>query len=459
MRRDYENLLLEWITNTSYRKPLVLRGARQVGKTWLVRKLAEQSGKELVEINFERDPTAINCFKSNNPVEIIRELSFFVNKSLNAEKTLLFLDEIQAAGSVLSKLRWFYELMPSVAIIAAGSLLEFTLSDHQFSMPVGRIQFLHIEPMSFIEFLFAHRQELISDALISWEPGAEFSPSLHAESSRWFERYMMTGGMPEVVKCDCNEHNDSHCRELQLDLLATYRADFAKYRNKLKIDIFDSALSTIGFSLGKKFVYSHIDEGIKQYHAKKAVELLSLARVCHIIKYSAANWLPLGGEVKDTFRKIILNDIGLLHALLKTPSAPGFPNWERLSVQVRSQLAEQITGQQLRLNGPLVGDGPEFYYWQREGGRPGEIDYLFQAYNTIVPIELKSGTAGAMKSLHQFMFDKKLNFAIRIDQNPPSEMDVNVKTTQGDEVRYKLYSIPLYLTGMINRVVKRALEV
>lgn len=458
MKRNDETILLEWITNTSYRKPLVIRGARQVGKTWLVRKLAEQSGKELVEINFEKDPAARSCFKSNNPIDIIRELCFFVNKSLNAENTLLFLDEVQAAGEVLSKLRWFYELMPSVAVIAAGSLLEFTFSDHQFSMPVGRIQFLHIEPMSFIEFLFAHEQVLIADALNSWEPGTEFSPSLHLEASRWFQRYMMIGGMPEIVRCDCSEHNDSHCRELQLDLLATYRADFAKYRSRLEVNIFDAALNTIGYSLGKKFVYAHIDEGVKQYHAKKAVELLSLARVCHIVKYSAANGLPLGGEVKDTFRKIILNDIGLLHALLKTPSDPGFPTWERLSAQVRSQLTEQITGQQLRLNGPLAGDGPEFYYWQREGGRPGEIDYLFQAYNSIVPIELKSGTAGAMKSLHQFMFDKKLNFAIRIDQNPPSEMDVNVKTTQGNAVRYKLLSIPLYLTGMLNRVVKRALN-
>ncbi|MBN1983329.1 MAG: ATP-binding protein [Chitinivibrionales bacterium] len=431
----------------------MVRGARQVGKTWLIRELARKRGKELIEINFERDPLARGWFASNDPRVILGEISLAFNRSITPENTLLFLDEIQAASDILAKLRWFYEEQPQCAVAAAGSLLEFSLSDHTFSMPVGRIHYLHVEPMSFQEFLEAHGQTILLERLRCWHHGMDFSPLFHTQATSWFNRYMMVGGMPAIVKSDVEGASARRCREQQMDLVTTYRDDFAKYRKRLDSAILDTTLLAVSRSLGDKFVYSHVGEGVKAFQAKNALELLAKAKVCHIVHYSAANGLPLGGEAKESFRKIIFNDVGILHALFRTPAADSFPEWEHIAPQIRAQIAEQITGQQLRLYGPLSGDGPQLFYWQREGGRPGEIDYLVQLNSTIVPIELKSGAAGSMKSLHQFMFDKKLDLALRFDRNPPSQCDLQLTTTQGDAVSFRLCSLPLYYAGFSEKML------
>lgn len=443
MNRLVEANLSAWLTAAD-RKPLVVRGARQVGKTWLIRQLAQQHQKELIEFNFERDPTAKRFFASNDPQKIMGEISMIRNQTIAPDKCLLFLDEIQAAGDLLAKLRWFTEEMPQLAVVAAGSLLEFTLEEHDFSMPVGRIQYMHIEPMGFCEYLKAHKQDIILQRLKDWELGQVFSPVLHEQASTWFHRFLMVGGMPEVVQADISTSENKHSRDIQMDLLATYRGDFAKYSQRFPPLILDATLQAVTRSLGRKFVYAHVGEGVKQQQSKRALELLSLAKLCHIVQYSSANGLPLGGEIKKTFRKVILNDIGLMQASMGTPDGQYPAKWEHIAPQVRGQMAEQTVGQLLRLQGPLSGDGPRLYYWQREGGRPGEIDYLLQSAGRILPVELKSGATGSMKSLHQFMFDKNLDIALRFDQNPPTHFDVSVKTTQANPVSYRLYSFPWY---------------
>jgi hypothetical protein len=258
----------------------------------------------------------------------------------------------------------------------------------------------------------------------------------------------MTGGMPGVLNADLAGADARQIRDSQLDLTATYRADFSKYGKRIDSNVLEATLAAVAASLGKKFVYARIQDGVKQYQAKNALEHLLKARVCHIVQHTSANGLPLGGEIKDTFRKVILNDIGLFHALLRTPAQDTFPAPENMAPHVRAQVTEQVVGQQLRQQGPLGGDGPQLYYWQREGGRPGEIDYMLQLGGHIVPLELKSGAAGSMKSLHQFMFEKKLDYAVRFDRNPPSQFDVSVKTTQGDSVQYRLRSLPVYFSGL-----------
>jgi hypothetical protein len=263
----------------------------------------------------------------------------------------------------------------------------------------------------------------------------------------------MVGGMPAVVAADVDGAPARMCRELQRDLVATYRADFAKYSGRMDPGILDAVLNAVARSLGQKFVYARVSDGVKQHQAKRALELLAAARLCHLVLYSVANGLPLGGEVKETFRKAILLDVGVFHALAGTPAATRFPRWEQLVPQVRAQLTDQLAGQALRLTDDFTGDGPALFYWQREGGRPGEIDYLLQAGGRIVPIELKSGTTGSMKSLHQFMFDKRLSLAVRLDENPPSEFNVAVRTTQGDPVFYRLLGVPIYLAYRLRELI------
>ena len=427
-----------------------MRGARQVGKTWLIRDTAQRANRDLVELNFERDPRRVQIFAASDPRQILGELSLHLGRDIPVDRSLLFLDEIQAAGSILGKLRWFAEELPQLPVIAAGSLLEFALAEHSFSMPVGRIGFLHLEPMAFDEYLDAHGETKLLAALRAWRPGQTISPAAHARALAWFHRYAMVGGMPSVVAADVAGEPPRVCRELQRDLVATFRADFANYAGRMDRSVLDHILAAVARSLGRKFVYAQAADGVKQHQAKRALELLAAARLCHLVRYSAATGVPLGGDATDKFRKAILLDVGLFHALADTPAAEQFPAWSDLAPAVRGQLAEQLVGQSLLTGGDPTGDGPRLFYWQREGGRPGEIDFLLQAGGRIVPIELKSGASGAMKSLHQFMFDKKLRFAVRIDENPPSLATIDVATTQGDPVRYRLLGLPIYLAWRAN---------
>jgi predicted AAA+ superfamily ATPase len=240
---------------------------------------------------------------------------------------------------------------------------------------------------------------------------------------------------------------------MQQDLMAAYRADFAKYSGRMDRDILDAVLTAVATSVGAKFVYARVGQGVKHHQAKRGLEMLADARLCHLVRHTAANGLPLDAEAKDTSRKGVLLDIGLLHGLLGTPATGSFPARESLGASIRGRLADQLAAQQLRLRETGPGDGPGLFYWQREGGRAGEIDYLIQAHGRIVPIELKSGAAGSMKSLHQFMFDKRLDLAVRSDTNPPNLMDVALKTTRGDPVRYRLVGIPAYLLWNVDEIL------
>ncbi|MCK5797844.1 MAG: DUF4143 domain-containing protein, partial [Deltaproteobacteria bacterium] len=217
--------------------------------------------------------------------------------------------------------------------------------------------------------------------------------------------------------------------------------------------IIEGTLLAVARSLGRKFVYARVGEGVKRQQAKAALERLAQARLCHLIVHSAANGLPLGAEVKDRFRKAAFVDVGLLHALVSTPAAEAFPRWDALAPALRGQLADQLVAQQLRLAVCAPEDLPEPFYWQREGGRPGEIDFLLQLQGIIIPVEVKSGAAGSMKSLHQFMHDKRLSLALRCDTNPPSAMRVAISTTRGDPVAYDLISVPLYLCWNMATIV------
>ncbi len=320
-------------------------------------------------------------------------------------------------------------------------------------MPVGRIAFQHIEPMGFAEYLQAHGQERLLSAIRAWRPGQEFSGAAHEQAARFFSRFAMVGGFPAAVAADVAGSEPRHVRELHKELLAAYRADFAKYSGRMDRNILDAVLNAVAASLGRKFVYAHVGEGVKQHQAKRALDLLTLSRLAHQVRHTAAHGLPLGSEVKASFRKAVAADIGIVHALLGTPAAQAFPSWESLAPSLRGQLTDQLAAQQLRLTDPGAGDGAELYYWQREGGRTGEIAYIAQFHGRIIPIELKAGAAGSMKSMHQFMFERSLSLAVRVDANPPSVMDLDLKTTQGHGVRYRLVGIPIYLVWNLQDIL------
>jgi len=453
MKRTISRELSVWLKSEG-RKPLIIRGARQVGKTWLVRDLARTSGLDLVEINFEQNPLASRWFASNDPRQILGELSLALGREVVPGKSLLFLDEIQAGRAVLASLRWFAEQLPGLAVVAAGSLLDFALADAATRVPVGRVSYVHLESMSFPEFLRAHGQDRLLQALSSWSVGDALSPAAHEAATRWFDRFVMVGGMPAVVAADVERGDPRECRRLQSDLITTFRDDFARYAGRMDALILDYVLLAATSMLGRKFVAARVGEGVKQHQASRALELLCQARLCHRVLHSAANGIPLGGEINPRLCKVLLLDVGIAHGLIGTPAGSMFPTWTSHAPQVRGQLTEQVAGQQLRLVQARPGHEPSLYYWQREGGRAGEIDFVLQCGARIVPVELKAGAAGAMKSLHQFMFDKELSVAVRLDTNPPSLQPMDLATTQGQPVSYRLLNLPHYLTWRISKLVE-----
>lgn len=444
VERVFSKELEVWLDRPR-RKPVVLRGARQVGKTWLARDLAARRKRELVELNFERDPGLARHFAASDPRVVLSELSLVLGREVRPSQSLLFLDEIQAAPQLFGKLRWFGEELPELPVVAAGSLLELYLGELEHGVPVGRLSYLHVEPLDFAEFLRAHGQERLLTALLDCSHARPPSPAAHEQATAWLHRYSMVGGMPAVVAADVEGTSPSEIRRQQRDLVATFRDDFTRYGGRMDRSVLDGALLAVAASLGQKFVYTRAADGVKRHQAKRALELLAAAKVCHIVRYTAANGVPLGGQTKDSFRKAILLDLGLLHALLGTPAVAKFPERADLAPDVRGRVADQLVGQALRSCGERTGTGPELYYWQREGGRPGEIDYVVELGGRVVPVELKAGASGAMKSLHQFMHDKRLELAVRIDTNPPTTTTIDVLTTQSNPVRYRLVSIPGYL--------------
>lgn len=452
MYRFVSDRLDAWL-NSRKRKPLVIRGARQVGKTWLIRDLAKRKNLDLVECNFERSPGMADHFSSNNPQEIIRKIEADLNISINTEKSLLFLDEIQAKPELLASLRWFYEEMPQLPVVAAGSLLDFALEEHTFSMPVGRIEYCYLEPMSFLEFLRASGNESLYTLLQDVEVERPLNNKIHTKCLESYLEYMLIGGMPEVVSEWYESKNSESCIKIQQDLLATIRDDFNKYRNRIDTDLLSNILSSVSEQLGNRFIATRVKNASRTDEVKKALSLLQKARVCHRVSHTSGNGLPLGAESNEKIFKVLLLDVGLA-AIQLGLSRLHIKEAKKIVFQNKGPLAEQFVGQQIRVFQSRFED-PSLFYWQRLGGRQGEIDYLIQQGTTIVPIEIKSGARGAMKSLHQFMYDKVLPLAVRIDQNLPSINTMNVKTTLGDEVSYFLLSIPLYLTEILPCLLDR----
>lgn len=457
MNRIYTQYLIEWLKSDS-RKPLILRGARQVGKTWLVRQLARSQEKNLIEINFEDQKNLIPFFSSNDPKIVIKALDAALNTSINPKDSILFLDEIQAFPEMLAKLRWFYEKMPELPVIAAGSLLEFTLSNYPYSMPVGRIEYMHIEPLSFEEFLSAVDRPNLVNYLESFNWSEEIPLYFHNELMRYFKEYIIIGGMPEAVANWAKNSSIQELAKVHSHLMSTYRDDFPKYSQRLKEHVFEEVLQEVPKSLGSKFVYSDVNPNdgiqsdIKIPAVKRALSLLNLARVIHKVKATAANGLPLGAETNDRYDKYIFLDVGLCSTALGL-SFDQLLSIEEIDLINKGGIAEQVAGQLLRTIFPFYQE-PDLYYWLRtERGSNAEVDYVIQHRHMIVPIEVKAGTSGTLKSLHQFMRLKELQKAIRINSNFPEIREIDVKDNQGNQIMFQLRSIPFYLIGQLHRLI------
>lgn len=447
MNRMLLKNLQKWLISAN-RKPLVIRGARQVGKTWLVKHFANLAGKQIIELNFEKQPSYASLFTSNNPQHILLNLSAHFNQKIDVEKCILFLDEIQAVPQLLSKLRWFAEDLRQLPIIATGSLLEFVLADHTFSMPVGRISYMYLEPLSFEEFLLAHDNKFLCDYIAAYDFKMDIPIAIHEQLLLLFKEYILIGGMPAAVMSWVTEHSFENVNQVHYDLLTTYRDDFAKYKGRVAIERLEEVMMAIPKMLGQKFVYSRVNPSISSVIIKPVVTLLNKARVCHRVWSCSANGVPLAAEIKEKYFKEIFLDVGLCSAALGL-KLNQINTADEIILINNGGIAEQVVGQILRTIDPPYIE-PALYCWNREeAGSNAEIDYIIQNGNNLVPIEVKAGATGSLKSLHLFMGVKKLPLAVRINSDLPSKININVKDHARKSVQYTLLSIPFYLIGQM----------
>lgn len=454
MKRALLTYLQAWLDSPpESRKPLILRGARQVGKTWLVRQLAKNNKKNLIELNLEEDPKFISLFNSNDPKKIILNLEAALNKTITPNQSLLFLDEIQAAPQLLAQLRWFAENFPELPVIAAGSLLEFVLAEHTFSMPVGRITYAHVEPLSFEEFLVANEKQFLCDYIHAYHCNDEIPDLIHQQLLSLFNEYTFVGGMPAAVASWITEQSPMKINRIQHDLMATYRDDFNKYRGNTPLERLEEVLNAVPKLLGQKFVYSNVNPQITAAAVKQSLYLLEKAKLITCVMSTAANGVPLSAEVNEKFFKTIFLDVGLVSASLGL-SLAHINTVHDITLINQGAIAEQIAGQLLRTLFPPYIE-PQLFYWQRhEKGSSAEVDYVMQHQHYVVPIEVKAGSTGSLKSLHLLMSMRNYPIAVRINSDMPSVMEVNVKNHAGVPVQYQLLSVPFYLVGEVGRLLE-----
>lgn len=447
MHRKGLAFLNEWL-QSSGRKPLIIRGARQVGKTWLVRHFAQENRRTLIEINLERRPQLASLFAENDPQKILLHINAAFDESIDAHTGLLFLDEIQAAPELFAKLRWFAEEMPELPVIAAGSLLEFVLSSHSMSMPVGRINYMHLEPLSFTEFLQALNPGLFAYInAFNWQ--ISIPQEIHEQLMTLFKEYIIIGGMPQAVNQWVQSHSLKAVNQIHYDLLATYRDDFAKYRGRIALERLDEVMMAVPLYLGGKFVYSKVNRDVQSASMKQSLDLLTKARICTRVFGTAANGVPLGAEIQDKYMKVILLDVGLCSTVLGL-SLDQLYAVREIDLINKDGIAEQVVGQLLRTIAPFYIE-PALYYWHRdEKGSNAEIDYVIQHRNQVIPIEVKAGSTGSMKSLHLFMGLKRFPIAVRTNSDLPSKTEINVLDHQGNRVQYALFSVPFYLVERLH---------
>ncbi len=446
------------------RKPLVIRGARQVGKSTLVRDFARRSGLPLVTVDFERNPEACDAFRSREPTKILAILGVLTGQTVVPKKHLLFLDEIQAVPEALVALRYFHEEMPDLAVVAAGSLMEFALADAHFSMPVGRIEYLHLGPMQFEDFLEALGHSELRSHLTSL-PSADlegaFPGAVHARYMDLLRQYWVVGGLPEAVAGYARSQRTSasgfeRVARIQQGVVATYRDDFSKYshgavRNRLQMT-FDRLPGLVG----RKFKYVQVSRDHRAAPLAEALQRLCMARIACKVCHTDANGVPLAAEMNERRFKCLFLDVGLMCSALGLNVLD--LSRQDLTLVNAGAVAEQFIGQHLLHSGPGF-QTPTLHYWTREArNAAAEVDYVLAVNGRIVPVEIKAGSSGSLKSLHQFLSEKGSGFALRFNADPPSLLRDAKRLSTGSAVHYNLLSLPLYLVGQARRLLEEMLS-
>lgn len=453
MQRRQLRELSNWMAR-SKRKPLIVKGARQVGKSTLVSLFAERTEKRLVEVNLERFPELQGTFASLNIDQILNALEALPNVGQINEGDLIFLDEIQEIPHAISALRYFYEDRREIPVIVAGSLFDLALADQHLSMPVGRVEYLNMVPMTFSEFLDALGEKRLVQVIREYESLHEVNDFVHKRLCALAREYSFVGGMPEAVEAYVSSRRFSEARRIHTSIIQSFRDDFPKYLGSMKANRVTSVLNTVARNVGQKVKYVHYSREAPSREIKADLEHLHLARLISKVVHSNCNGIPLQAEQDPKAYKLLFLDVGLMNTICGLEWSDS-QHATRVRQVNQGIAAEQFVGQHL-IAEQTDSVNRELNYWLRERRtNNAEVDFVIAIGDHVAPIEVKSGASGSLKSLHQFVAEKNLKFAVRFDTNPPSTQRIQTVVRVGQEtvpVDYVLVSLPLYLVEALPQV-------
>jgi len=434
MKRSAYIDLISW-KNSLNRKPLVLQGARQVGKTYLVKEFGKREYKNLYYLNFEQDPNLASLFDSSlNPEVLINNISLYIGTKIIAKDTLLFFDEIQIAPRVLSSLKYFREQAPDYHIIAAGSLLGVSIGKES-SFPVGMVNFLTLYPMSFTEYLTEVGEYLFTESLSSSDIITPFPEGLHNKMLSHLKLYLFLGGMPEVIKDYSKNKNIVSARSIQRDILNAYEKDFSKYTEKnqaIRTSDFWNSIPNQLARENKKFKYQDIKKNARSNMYEQTIEWLRKAGLVHLAYNVETPKIPLSGYADFSRFKVYMHDVGLLAAKLNI-SSDQIVLPDVLFREYNGAFIENFIAQELASSGK-----DHLFYWTSRSD--AEIDFLLESNQKIFPLEVKSGTSRNTKSLQSYA-----------SKYSPDKV---FRTSPRNFIQSgKFVNIPLYATELLKRLV------
>ena len=446
MKRIIDYFLLQW-KQSDLRMPLLLRGARQIGKTYAVRHLGA-SYESFVEINLEKNIEAHKAFQGNlDPAAMILLLESATQTTIIPGKTLLFLDEIQAVPRAIIALRYFYEEMPELHVVAAGSLLDFAIA--QVGIPVGRVECLYMYPLSFIEYLAATGDAWSVKEILQHDIHDPMLAPSHERLLQSLGHYLAFGGMPQVIQNWVTTKKVMSSAKIHSVLLNVYRQDFEKYAREYQIKYVEKIFKAIPEQLGRKFKYSLIDGDYRKRDLAPALDLLVTAGIAHKVFYSAGQGIPLDAQVDPLDYKMLFLDSGLAQASLGLDLASWFLDRQEAFIN-QGALVEAFVGQEM-----MVYMRPDIKkdlcYWHKDSApQQAEIDYLLEINRKIIPVEVKAGDGRTLRSIRYFLETHKNSpYGIKFSSHNYSEYD-NIRS-------YPLYAISKVLSDN-NHDMKAAIE-
>lgn len=435
MERFAMEKLITW-KNSKYRKPMIIRGARQVGKTWLMKEFGKQEFDKVAYINFDQNTRMKGVFEGDLNIErLILALSAETGVSINANDTLIIFDEVQEVPRALTSLKYFNENAPEYAIVAAGSLLGVAL--HQgTSFPVGKVDFLDLYPLNYKEFLLALGEERFANLLDS-----DDISMITTFKQKYIERlkeYYFIGGMPEVVNDFVRNKDFNKVREIQNNLLNYYQQDFSKHAPNILVPRLNMVWNSIPMQLAKenkKFIYGQLREGARAKDFELAIQWLEDCGLIHKVERISKPGLPLKAYMDLSAFKIYLSDVGLFSAMGEL-SVQAIVDGNRIFTEFKGALTEQFVLQQL-----ISQLGLHAYYYSAEKSR-GEVDFMVQGNSTIIPIEVKAEENLQAKSLKAFVEKYNPKYAVRTSMSDYREESW-------------LINIPLYNIDRVKKLVEK----